>query len=237
MTEPTRDTVLLDVDGTLADTTYHHTLAWSRAFAQHALAPPLWQIHHCIGMGGDKLVPMLAGEGVERDLGDTLREQWAQEYERLLPETHLLQGARDLVMALHERGLKVALVSSGKEAFTEHVLDLLDLPEGVLGTVTTSDDAQESKPQPDILQVALDRVAGAGALVVGDTPYDVASAARMGAPCVVVRSGGFGVQELESSGAVLVVDGPEDLIDADWEDLLRREPPPGAEDPEPPMPH
>ncbi len=237
MTEPTRDTILLDVDGTLADTTYHHALAWSRAFARHDLAPPLWHIHRCIGMGGDKLIPMVAGDGVERDLGDTLREQWAQEYELLLPETHLLHGARDLVMALHERGLKVALASSGKEAFTDHVLDLLDLPEGVLGTVTTSDDAEESKPQPDILQVALDRVAGAGAVVVGDTPYDVASAARMGAPCVVVRSGGFGVQELESAGAVLVVDGPEDLVDADWEDLLRREPPQGAQDPEPPLPH
>ncbi len=237
MTEPTRDTILLDVDGTLADTTYHHALAWSRAFARHDLAPPLWHIHRCIGMGGDKLIPMVAGDGVERDLGDTLREQWAQEYELLLPETHLLHGARDLVMALHERGLKVALASSGKEAFTDHVLDLLDLPEGVLGTVTTSDDAEESKPQPDILQVALDRVAGAGAVVVGDTPYDVASAARMGAPCVVVRSGGFGVQELESAGAVLVVDGPKDLVDADWEDLLRREPPQGAQDPEPPLPH
>lgn len=103
--------------------------------------------------------------------------------------------------------------------------------------MTTSDDAEESKPQPDILQVALGRVAGAGAVVVGDTPYDVASAARMGAPCVAVRSGGFGVQELESSGAVLVVDGPEDLVHADWKDLLRREPPQGAEDPEPPLPH
>lgn len=103
MTEPTRDTVLLDVDGTLADTTYHHTLAWPRAFAQHDLAPPLWHIHRCIGMGGDKLIPMVAGEGVERDLGDMLREQWAQEYELLLPETHLLQGARDLVLALHDR--------------------------------------------------------------------------------------------------------------------------------------
>lgn len=237
MTSPARDTVLLDVDGTLADTTYHHALAWSRAFAQHDLTPPLWQIHRCIGMGGDKLVPMVAGEGVERDLGDTLREQWASEYASLLPEVHLLQGARDLVLALHERGLKVALASSGKKPFTDHVIDLLDLPQGVLGTITTSEDAQESKPAPNILQEALERVGGVGAVLVGDTPYDVASAARMGSPCVVVRSGGFGVQELEHSGAVLVVDGPEDLIDADWDDLVRREPPAGADNPDPPLPH
>lgn len=237
MNSPARDTILLDVDGTLADTTYHHALAWSRAFARHDLAPPLWQIHRCIGMGGDKLVPMVAGQGVERDLGDTLREQWATEYEKLLPEVRLLQGARDMVMALHERGLKVALASSGKKPFTDHVIELLDLPEGVLGTVTTSEDAEESKPQPSILQVALDQVSGTGAVLVGDTPYDVASAARMGAPCVVVRSGGYGVQELEQSGAVLVVNGPEDLIDADWDDLMRREPPEGADDPDPPLPH
>lgn len=228
MTSPQRDTVLLDVDGTLADTTYHHALAWSRAFARHDLAPPLWRVHRAIGMGGDKLVALVAGESVERDLGDALREGWEAEYRKLLPEVTLLDGARDLVLALHARGLRVALASSGKAPFTEHVVGLLDLPEGALAAATSSDDAEESKPEPDILQAALTAAGGTGAVLVGDTTYDVASAARMGAPCVAVRSGGFGVEELRTAGAVLVVDGPADLVQADWDDLLRREPPSGS---------
>jgi phosphoglycolate phosphatase-like HAD superfamily hydrolase len=237
MTSSARDTVLLDVDGTLADTTYHHALAWARAFARHDLAPPLWRVHRAIGMGGDKLVAMVAGDDVERDLGDAVREGWEVEYEHLLPEIVLLDGARDMVMALHERGLRIALASSGKSRFTEHVIELLDLPEGVLAAVTSSEDADESKPEPDILQAALQDAGGERAVLVGDTPYDVASAARMGAPCVALRSGGFGVEELETAGAVLVVDGPRDLVDADWDELLRREPPERAEGTHAPIPH
>jgi phosphoglycolate phosphatase-like HAD superfamily hydrolase len=236
MTSPQRDTVLLDVDGTLADTTYHHALAWARAFARHDLAPPLWRVHRAIGMGGDKLVALVAGDSVERDLGDALRAGWEAEYQELLPEVVLLDGARDLVLALHRRGLTVALASSGKAPFTEHVVGLLDLPDGVLAAATSSDDAEESKPQPDILQAALAEAGGTAAVVVGDTTYDVTSAARMGAPCVAVRTGGFGVEELETAGAVLVVDGPGDLVGADWDDLLRREPPSGASRTHAPVP-
>ncbi|WP_298748418.1 HAD family hydrolase [uncultured Serinicoccus sp.] len=233
----TRDTVLLDVDGTLADSTYHHALAWARAFARYDLTPPLWRVHRAIGMGGDKLVAVVTDDAVEDRVGDDLRESWEEEYTRILDEVRLLDGARDLVLSLHERGLRVALASSGKKRFTDHVIELLDLPDGVLGTVTTSEDAEQSKPAPDILGVALERAGGERAVLVGDTPYDVASAARMGAPCVVVRSGGFGVQELRDAGAVRIVDGPRDLVDADWDELCRAEPPAGSDDPQEPLPH
>ncbi|KUG51913.1 HAD family hydrolase [Serinicoccus chungangensis] len=234
---PTRDTVLLDVDGTLADSTYHHALAWARAFARFDLTPPLWRVHRSIGMGGDKLVAVVTDDEVEARVGDDLRQSWEEEYARVLDEVRLLDGARDLVLSLHERGLRVALASSGKKTFTDHVIELLDLPDGVLGTVTTSEDAEQSKPAPDILGVALERAGGERAVLVGDTPYDVASAARMGAPCVVVRSGGFGVQELRDAGAVLIVDGPRDLVGADWDQLCRAEPPEGSDDPQEPLPH
>ncbi|WP_299520632.1 HAD family hydrolase [uncultured Serinicoccus sp.] len=234
---PTRDTVLLDVDGTLADSTYHHALAWARAFARFDLTPPLWRVHRAIGLGGDKLVAVVTDDDVEDRVGDDLREAWEQEYSRLLDEVVLLDGARDLVLSLHGRGLRVALASSGKKRFTDHVIELLDLPDGVLSTVTTSEDAEQSKPAPDILGVALRRAGGERAILVGDTSYDVASAARMDAPCVVVRSGGFGVQELRDAGAVLVVDGPRDLVDADWDALCRAEPPEGSDDPQEPLPH
>lgn len=219
-----RDTVLLDVDGTLADSTYHHALAWSRAFARHDLRPALWRVHRAIGMGGDKLVPTVTDDRVEAEHGQGLRAAWEEEYRTLLPEVGLLQGARELVLALHGRGLRVALASSGAEAFTEHVVDLIDLPEGTLTAVTSSEDAEESKPAPDILTEALRQAGGQRALLVGDTPYDVTSAARAGAPCVAVRTGGFGVDELEEAGAVLVVEGPHELVHADWDTLLRTDP-------------
>ncbi len=227
-TTPRHDTVILDVDGTLADSTYHHALAWARAFARVDLHPPVWRIHRTIGMGGDKLVAEVAGEDVEREHGDTLREAWEEEYDALLPEVGLLPGARDLVLALAERGLTVTLATSGKDRFTEHVLEQLDLPDGTLAARTSSEEVEESKPAPDVLALALEQSGGRSALVVGDTTYDVAAAARLGAPCVTVRTGGFGDQELLDAGAVAVVDTPADLVDEDWDRLLSTEAPTSA---------
>lgn len=229
------DTVLLDVDGTLADTTYHHALAWARAFAAHDLTPPLWQVHRAIGMGGDKLVGAVAGDDVEERSGDGLRERWEEEYERLLPEIVLLPGARDLVLLLSGRGVRVALASSGKARFTDHVVGLLDLPEGTLAGTTSSDDAEHSKPEPDILSSALEAAGGTSAVVVGDTTYDVTAAARMGAPCVALLSGGFGRVELEDAGAVHVAGTPEELLGADWDALLAAEPSPAAREDRTPL--
>lgn len=228
MTSPPQtrhDTVILDVDGTLADSTYHHALAWARAFARVGLRPPLWRIHRTIGMGGDKLVAEVGGEDVEREHGDTLRAAWEEEYDALLPEVGLLPGARELVLALTGRGLTVTLATSGKERFTRHVLDQLDLPDGTLAARTSSDEVEESKPAPDLLARSLEEAGGTSALMVGDTTYDVAAAARLGMPCVAVRTGGFGDQELLDAGAAAVVDTPADLLDEDWDRLLTLTPP------------
>lgn len=232
----THDTVILDVDGTLADTNYLHTLAWARAFARVDLHPPMWELHRAVGMGGDLLVAAVADDEVEREHGDALREAWEEGYAAHLPEVRLLPGARELVLALADRGLTVVLASSGKEDFTGHVLDLLDLPEGTLAAQASSDEAESSKPEPDVLQVALDKVGAGSALLVGDTPYDVAAAGRLGLPCVAVRTGGFGAAELQEAGAVLVVDTPADLVGADWEALLRTGPPAGADATDSPVP-
>lgn len=236
---PTHDTVILDVDGTLADTNYLHTLAWARAFARADLHPPMWQLHRAIGMGGDKLVAAVAGDGVEQEHGDGLREAWEEEYAELLPEVRLLPGARDLVLALAERGLTVVLASSGKEQFTQHVLDLLDLPEGALAAQASSDEAEESKPEPDVLEVALDKVGQGSALLVGDTPYDISAAAKVGAPCAAVLTGGFGEEELSRAGAVIVVDSPAALAALPartWDDLLHAVPPEHASQTFSPLP-
>lgn len=219
MTDP--DTVLLDVDGTLVDSTYHHALAWHRAFASHDVHQPVWRIHRAIGMGGDRLVAAVAGDDVEDRLGDALREAWETAYEPLRREVRVLPGAADLVRTLKEEGFRVALASSGKPEHTEQAVEMLGV-EDLLDAVTTSEDADSSKPAPDIFRIALRKAGGTAAVVVGDSVHDIDAAKGLGAPCVAVRTGGFGVAELEEAGAVLVVDGPGDLLRADWRALGRR---------------
>lgn len=232
-----RSTVVLDVDGTLADSTYHHAVAWRRAFARtDGPVPALWRLHRAIGMGGDRLPTAVAGQEVEDRLGDQLREAWEEEYARLLDEVGLLPGARELVLELREAGFTIALASSGKDRFTQHVLQLLELPEGTLSAVTSSDEAGESKPEPDILEAALQDAGGDIAFAVGDTPYDVAAAARAGAPCVALRTGGFGTAELQDAGAALIADEPEDLLGRDWAELARSRPPQGSARAHSPLP-
>ena len=225
MTTPDRahDTVLFDVDGTLVDSTYHHAVAWHRAFRAHGVDVPLWQVHRAIGMGGDRLVAAVAGQDVEERLGDALREQWRTEYEPLRAEIAPLPGAADLLRALKRHGWRVALASSGKPDHTEQAVELLEARD-LLDAVTTSEDARESKPAGDIFAVALKDAGGTSAVVVGDSPYDVEAASRLGAPCVGVRTGGFGVDELTGAGAVLVVDGVADLLSEDWSRLARATP-------------
>jgi phosphoglycolate phosphatase-like HAD superfamily hydrolase len=134
---------LLDIDGTLVDSTYHHAIAWHRAFAAHDVDVPLWRVHRSIGMGGDKLVAEVAGDRVEAEQGDALRERWQEEYAALLDDVAPLPGASDLVADLHGRGFRVVLASSGAARFSEHAVDLLGVGDHV-AAVTSSDDAEES---------------------------------------------------------------------------------------------
>jgi HAD superfamily hydrolase (TIGR01509 family) len=209
-------TVLLDVDGTLVDSNYQHALAWYRAFRSLGETFPVWRIHRLIGMGGDQLVAALGGDDVERRIGDEARERWVREADPLMAEVALLPGARELILALKERGHRVVLASSGKPHHVERALDLLDVREVVDGW-TTSEDVESTKPAPDLLQVALQKIgepADAPSLVIGDSVYDVAAAKNAGMPAVVVRSGGFGDDELRAEGALDIHDTPGDLAAA-----------------------
>lgn len=213
-------TVILDVDGTLVDSSYHHAVAWNRAFRECGLTLPMWTIHRAIGMGGDKLVSHVAGEVVEERMGDVLRTRWAENYEEMHPEIAPLPGARELVERLQERGLTVCVASSGSKSDTEFALDLLGV-RSMIGTVVTGDDADSSKPSPDLFETAWDRTGRGPAIVVGDSVYDVEAAARLDFPCVTVRTGGFGRAELESAGAAIVLDDLEDADDVDWASLVK----------------
>ena len=159
--------VLLDIDGTLIDSTYHHAIAWHRAFARHDLHPAVHAIHRTIGMGGDKLVAHVAGDEVEDRVGDALRDAWREEYLPLREEVRPLDGAAELVRELRAAGLRVALASSGDPQFSVEAVDLLGI--GVdIEVLTTSDDVDDSKPEPDLLGETLRRMGGvARALLVG----------------------------------------------------------------------
>jgi len=214
---------VLDVDGTLVDTNYQHALAWYRAFRSLGETFPIWRIHRLIGMGGDQLVAALGGDDVEERIGDEARERWVKEADPLMAEVALLPGARELIVALKERGHRVVLASSGKPHHVDRALDLLDARD-LADAWTTSEDVEVTKPAPDLLQVALEKLgepADAPSVVVGDSVYDVEAAKNAGMPAIVVRSGGFGDDELRDAGAIAVYDTPADLAAAlDDIDLL-----------------
>ncbi len=216
-----QDAVLFDIDGTLVDSTYHHAVAWQRAFKRQDLTLPLWRLHRAIGMGGEKLVAHVAGESVERECGDALRDGWREEYLPLRDEVAPLPGAEQVVRSLVEGGYVVALASSGDPQFAGEAVDLLDISDQI-ETMTTSEDVDASKPEPDLVSETLGRLPDVSrAVFVGDTPYDVEAAERAGLGCVALRSGGFSEAELRAAGALAVYDVPGDLLDLDWRNLLR----------------
>ncbi|HET9138334.1 HAD family hydrolase [Actinophytocola sp.] len=210
MSNPDSPTVLFDVDGTLVDSNYHHAIAWFQAFQRYDVTVPVWRIHRAIGMGGDRLVARVAGDDVENRLGDEVRAAWKERYEPMLPEVRGFAGAHDLVAAAAGRGWRVALASSGDPAHVEHYLDLLDL-RALADAWTSAGDVSDTKPAPDLLEVALRRAGGGPAVLIGDSVWDCESAERAGLPCVGLLTGGFGEFELRDAGAVAVYEDLPDL--------------------------
>jgi len=201
---------ILDIDGTLVDSNFQHAVAWYRAFHQHGVVIPLWRIHRSIGMGGDQLVPTVAGDEVEEQLGDEIRPAHDAIYFTMIAEVEPLPGARELIVELKDRGHTVVLASSAKATEVDHYIDLLDARELVDGW-TSSADVEATKPAPDVVGVALEKVGGGEAILVGDSIYDCESAIRAGVEALGVVTGGFGESELREAGAVAVFDSLEDL--------------------------
>jgi HAD superfamily hydrolase (TIGR01509 family) len=207
---------VLDVDGTLVDSNYQHALAWYRALRSLGETFPVWRLHRLIGMGGDQLVTAIGGEELERRLGDEARKRQTEEADKLMDEIAPLPGARDLLLAIKERGHTLVLASSGKQHHVDAFLDLLDARD-IADAWTSSADVEESKPAPDLLQTALKKVGApqdADSVMVGDSVWDVEAAKNAGMPALVVRSGGFGDDELQKAGAIALFDTPGDLAAA-----------------------
>jgi HAD superfamily hydrolase (TIGR01509 family) len=205
---------ILDIDGTLVDTNYQHTISWARAFAAHELVLPLWRIHTHIGMGGDQLVSALCGDEVEARLGDGIRAAESDRYMELIDEVEPMEGSRELIVALKERGHAVVLASSAKEQEVDHYLSLLDARELADGW-TTSADVERTKPAPDLVHAALNIVSEppSGATMIGDTPWDVRAADKAGVQTITVVTGGFSEQELTDAGAGAVYESVAALGD------------------------
>jgi HAD superfamily hydrolase (TIGR01509 family) len=201
---------LLDVDGTLVDTNYHHAVAWYRALRQHEVIVPIWRIHRHIGMGGDKFIAAVAGDEVEDEHGDDIRDAEKALYLAMIEEVEPLEGARDLIVDLKERVDQVVLASSAKEDEVEHYVDLLGARELADGW-TTSADVEATKPAPDLVESAMEEAGADDAILIGDTPWDVKAAERAGIKTVAVLTGGFGEEELREAGAVATFESIGDL--------------------------
>ena len=203
-------TAILDIDGTLVDTNYQHALAWYRAFRQHGVVMPIWQIHRAIGIGSDRIVEMLAGERIEQELGETLRAGEGPLYQEMIDEIEPMKGAHELLHDLKRAGHAVILASSAEQKEAERYIKLLDATEFVDG-YTTSADVKQSKPEPDIIHAAIEKAGGGAAVMIGDSTWDCKAATRAQLPSIGVLTGGFSEQELIEAGATIVFDSVEHL--------------------------
>ena len=201
---------ILDVDGTLVDDNYQHALAWHEALRRCEIVIPLWRIHRAVGIGGDKIVAHLAGEEREREIGDAARDHEKEIFGAMRDDVVAFEGATEFIEELKERATTVVIASSGNADDIEFFIDLLGVRD-VVDDWTTSDDVDASKPEPDLIEVALEKAGGGAAVMVGDTNWDVEAAARAGLETISVRSGGFPEAVLRDAGAAAVYDDVDEL--------------------------
>jgi HAD superfamily hydrolase (TIGR01509 family) len=204
-----RPGVLFDVDGTLADSNYLHSLAWSRAFRDAGEWVPMNAIHRLIGMGGDQLVPELLGHDSPEATAARPRR-----YQELIEDVRIFPGAADLLRRLHDGGLAVVLATSAPDDELAVLLDKLDAGDAI-DAQTTADDIEESKPAPEVFLTAMKTasVDPEWAVAVGDSVWDVQAARAAGIGCVAVESGGFSEHELSEAGALHVYRDVKELLD------------------------
>ena len=213
MTKPVTG-VLFDVDGTLIDSVYLHTTAWWQAFRQFGHDVPSARIHRAIGMGSDKILDHLLGPGHDPGDDDAMRAAHSSLYAAQWTALRRLPGAQRLLETCADRGLRNVLATSASKPELGALLRCLDA-DAVIDTVTSADDAGESKPAPDIVEVALRRAKlDAGEVVfVGDSVWDVQAAGKLSIPCIGLTSGGLCAAELLDHGAAAVYADPQDLLD------------------------
>ncbi|WP_026531891.1 HAD family hydrolase [Arthrobacter sp. H41] len=223
MTTSTMRGVLFDVDGTLVDTNYLHTIAWWQAFRRFGHDAPMAEIHRAVGMGGDKLIGHLLGTDRDASRDGELESTHAALYSSYWPSIRRFEGAEELLRRCAGNGLRVVLASSSSEQEVTVMREIIDA-EDVIAGATSSTDAENSKPSPDILRSALDAAGllAENAVFVGDSVWDVLAAKELGIPTIAVLSGGTSEAELRDAGAVEVyADVAELLASFDGSELHR----------------
>lgn len=205
--------VLFDVDGTLIDSSYIHTVAWWGAFRQYGHDVPMAAIHRLVGMGGARLVDQLLPSGRDREEDEDIMASHGALYASHWPALRALDGAKDLLGRCHAGGVAVALASSARQRDLEVMRSVLDA-DAFIDAATSANDAEESKPAPDILEAALKAVGvdAADAVYVGDAVWDMKAAGALGIPAIGLTCGGIHAAELREAGAVEVYDGPRHLL-------------------------
>ena len=206
---PRRPVALLDLDGTLVDSVYHHVITWAQALQEHGRDVPLWRIHAGVGMGSDRLLPWLLGEHAEE--ADAITESHTRRFLALAKDLRVTPGAHALLDDLVTREVPFSIATSASPDELEALLSALgrdDLP------TTGAGDVEESKPYPNILEAALAELDAdvEDVTLIGDSPWDAEAATRIGVRTIGVRCGGFADEALLGAGADAVVDAPRDLV-------------------------
>ncbi|MCA1562957.1 MAG: HAD family hydrolase [Acidobacteria bacterium] len=206
----TNGAVILDVDGTLVDSNDAHARAWVEAFEAEGITVPFDRVRRCIGMGGDKLMPEVSGISEDSPLGVRIGDRRGDIFKKkYLPQIQPFPRVRELLQAFLNDGLSLAVASSAKEDELKALLARV-AADDLISIRTSSDDADNSKPDPDIVEAALAEVKTRRAVMLGDTPYDIAAASSAGIPIVALECGGWTRKELV--GAVAVYRDPADLL-------------------------
>lgn len=209
---PAPAAVLFDVDGTLVDTNYLHVFAWIGAF--HAVGHPVDSaaIHRAVGMGSSQLLDRLLGSDAARQVADQVKDADTLRYQETLPLMRTFDGARELLKVMAKQATVVLATSAQPEELSalRRVLDA----DSVITAITSAEDVEAAKPEPDLVEVALQKagVPPEHAVFVGDTVWDIEASNRAGVPCVAVLSGGIGRAELEDAGAVAVYRDVAELL-------------------------
>ena len=207
------EAVIFDVDGTLVDTNYLHAVCWWEAFRQHGHGVDMADVHHAIGMGSDKLLDHLLPDDRDRDADEDMRAAHKSLYAAFWTRLRAFDGAADLLRACAARGMRVVLASSASSGELTALRAALDADDAI-SAATSSSEAEQSKPAPDIVSIALERagVEPSRAVFVGDTVWDVKACQKAGVACVAVRTGGICADDLREAGAVEIYESTADLL-------------------------
>jgi HAD superfamily hydrolase (TIGR01509 family) len=207
--------VIFDIDGTLVDSVDLHAQAWKEAFKQFGKDVPYQQVRHQIGKGGDQLMPVFFSREELEEFGAEMEEYRSKIFKRdYLPRVRAFPSVRELFLKIEDDGKRIALASSAKKEELEvykkiaHIEDLIE-------EEASADDADRSKPHPDIFEAALKQLGDISVdetVVIGDTPYDAEAAGRLRLRTIGVRCGGFPEEELLAAGAISIYDDPADLL-------------------------